>query len=310
MLFCPCIDPTPPPLSLSPSTALLIFGGFFASELTGLRQTCYAKRCDVYAVAGEEQTRAALRRAAAGGACPEDERWCHPSGVVVSTPPESNAGGSEVWTWFDAEGVVTASIGDPTLLLLVKSLEQLRPRAAFHWVEKKSGRFSAMQRSPRDVGGWVWRRVQTEELCTEAGVVELVMRHNAHAHRREATVSNALLGGGAGAAAELEAALQERDAALRETAQLKVEIEALSIQGTAHGGDQSRRVTKRRTASSTFHEAFAAFGEAHEAGIEGGVEGESEDHEALPAADRPEATIPTASSQQPGLRMSARFVAS
>jgi len=260
--------------------------------MAGLRQTCYAKRCDVYAIASGKQTRAALRRAAAGGACPE-ERWCHPNGVVVSTPPESNAGDSEIWTWFDAEGVATASIGDPTLLLYVKSLDQLRPRAAFHWVEKKSGRFSAMQRSPRDVGGWVWRRVQKEEPRIVAGVVELVVHENAHARRREATDGNAPLGGGAAAAAKLEVALQERDAALRENAQLKVENEALRMQ-------------LHHTASSTFHEAFAAFGEAHEAGIGSGGEGESED----PAVDRLEATISTTSSQQSGLRLSARFVVS
>ena len=216
------------------SAALLVFGIFFAIETAGLRQECNEKRSDVYAVASAEQTEATL--AAAAGAGSEDEGWCHPNGMVVSTPPKRSTDG--IWTWTDEEGVATVAMDEPKLLLRVKSLDLLRPHTPFYWVGKKSGRFSDVQTKPHDVGGYVCggaKKKNTEEegRFVVEGDVELavVRRENAHARHRvgddgvavggdvpaggDAPAAAALLAAGP-TVAELQASLQERDGIIQE----------------------------------------------------------------------------------------------
>ena len=208
--------------------------------MAGLRQECYEKRSDVYAVASAEQAEATL--AAAAGPGSKDKGWCHPNGVVVSTPPKRSAVG--IWTWTDAEGVATVARDAPKLLLRVKSLSELRPHTLFHWVGKKSRRFSDVQTKPKDVGGYVCggaKKTDDEVRFVVEGDVELavVLHDNALArHRAEddgvAVGGDVPLGGDATTLAELQAELQERDVALQEkeaeNAQLKAEIDALRMQ--------------------------------------------------------------------------------
>ena len=203
-------------------------------------------------MASAEQTEAALAAAARAGS--KDEVWCHPNDMVVSTRPKRSTDG--IWTWTDKDGVVTTAMDYPKLLLRVKSLDELRPHTEFYWVGKKSGRFSDVQTKPHDVGGYVCGRAKKREdegRAVVEGDVELavVQDDNAHArHRAEvdgAAVGRAVLPGGdapAAAAAlfaverttvaELQAALQERDAIIQgneaDITQLKAENEALRMQ--------------------------------------------------------------------------------
>jgi hypothetical protein len=261
------------------SAALLVFGIFFAIETAGLRQECNEKRSDVYAVASADQTEAAL--AAAAGAGSEDEGWCHPNGVVVSTPPKRST--DRIWTWTDEEGVATEAMDEPKLLLRVKSLDLLRPHTPFYWVGKKSGRFSDVQTKPHDVGGYVCggakkKKKEEEDRVVVEGDVELavVRRENAHARHRVGddgvAVGRAVLPGGdapAAAAAllaaertvaELQAALQEREA---DITQLKAENEALRMQPRGAVMDLqvvAADASAARTAISDTSEASIATG--------------------------------------------------
>jgi hypothetical protein len=238
------------------SAALLVFGIFFAIETAGLRQECNEKRSDVYAVASAEQTEAAL--AAAAGAGSEDEGWCHPNGVVVSTPPKRST--DRIWTWTDEEGVATEAMDEPKLLLRVKSLDLLRPHTPFYWVGKKSGRFSDVQTKPHDVGGYVCGGAKKKEANVLMGVELAVVHENAHANRLDRAGDappNAVVELGAAAAlaaeerdavARLTTALQKCEAALlkgsEENAQLKEEIEALRAAVQPRGGASLPHVTE------------------------------------------------------------------
>ena len=223
--------------------------GFFGIELFGLRQVCLEKRSHVFAVASEDRTTAALVNYGWGGGS-SDLRWCHPNGVAVSAAPRPSRDG--IWKWVDTDGVMSTSMEHPKLLLLIKSVDVLRPGADFHWVSKKSDRFSAVQTKPHDVGGYVCggaKKTEEEGRVVVEGDVELaVLQHdNALARRRaaddgvvavgddvpaggDAPAAAALLAAGP-TVAELQASLQERDAALlekdAENTQLRAEIEHL-----------------------------------------------------------------------------------
>ena len=262
------------------SAALLVFGIFFAIETAGLRQECNEKRSDVYAVASAEQTEAAL--AAAAGAGSEDEGWCHPNGMVVSTPPKRST--DIIWTWTDEEGVATVAMDEPKLLLRVKSLDLLRPHTPFYWVGKKSGRFSDVQTKPHDVGGYVCggakKKKEEEGRVVVEGDVELavVRRENAHACHRadddgvavsgdvppggDAPVAAAALLAAERIVAELQAALQEREA---DITQLKAENEALRMQPRG-------AVVDLQVATADAPAARTAISDASEASIATGVD--------------------------------------
>ena len=257
------------------SAALLVFGTFFAIETAGLRQECNEKRSDVYAVASAEQTEATL--AAAAGAGSEDEGWCHPNGMVVSTPPKRSTDG--IWTWTDEEGVATVAMDAPKLLLRVKSISELRPHTLFHWVGKKSRRFSDVQTKPKDVGGYVCgdaKKTDDEGRFVVEGDVELavVLHDNALARRRAeddgvAVGGDVSLGGDATTLAELQAELQERDVALQgkeaENAQLKAEIDALRMQPRG-------AVVDLQVVAADASAARTAISDASEASIATGVD--------------------------------------
>jgi hypothetical protein len=254
------------------SAALLVFGIFFAIETAGLRQECNEKRSDVYAVASAEQTEATL--AAAAGAGSEDEGWCHPNGMVVSTPPKRSTDG--IWTWTDEEGVATVGMNEPKLLLRVMSLDQLRPHTEFYWVGKKSGRFSDVQTKPHDVGGYVCggaKKKNTEEegRFVVEGDVELavVRRENAHARHRVGddgvAVDRAVLPGGDTPAAAAALLAAERTVAELQAAltQLKAENEALRMQPRGAVMDLqvvAADASAARTAISDTSEASIATG--------------------------------------------------
>ena len=220
---------------------------FFVIELFGLRRKRLEKRSSAFAVASADRTTAAL--ASEGGAASADQRWCHPNGVAVAAAPKSSRGG--IWKWMDTDGVMSMSIEHPKLLLLIKSVDELNSGADYHWVSKKSGRFSAMQTKPHDVGGCVCGGVKEEEEELGRGDVELAMLQHENAHARRRAEDDGVAVGGdiplhddapAVAAllaaertvAELQASLQESYAVLQEKeaeiTQLKVEIEALRMQ--------------------------------------------------------------------------------
>ena len=229
--------------------------GFFVRELFGVRQTCLEKRSNVFAVASADQTTAALTTA--GGATFAHQRWCHPNGVAVAAAPKPSHDG--IWKWVDNDGGMSASIEYPKLLLLIESVDGMRPGADFHLVDKKSGRYSAVQTKLRDVGGCVCESVKKtdeEGRVVVEGDVELAVVQHDHPHARHRAEDDGVAvggdvppaGGDAPAAAallasertvaELQAALQERDAALQERdaiilgndveiTQLRAEIEHL-----------------------------------------------------------------------------------
>ena len=209
--------------------------GFFGIELFGLRQVCLEKRSHVFAVASEDRTTAALVNYGWGGGS-SDLRWCHPNGVAVSAAPKPSRDG--IWKWVDTDGVISTSMEHPKLLLLVKSVDVLRPGKDFHWVSKKSDRFSALQTKTHDVGGYVCggaKKTEEEGRVVVEGDVELaVLQHdNALARRRaaddgvvavgddappggDAPAAAALLAAERTTVAELQASLQERDAIIQE----------------------------------------------------------------------------------------------
>ena len=143
-------------LFLINAASLLVFGGFFASELGGLRETCYAKRHEIFIVASAAAARAVLADPT-GAAAVDGQLWCHPSNKAVSTPPTFGrglAGAAGVWVWSDENGAVAVSTTDPELLVPnTKGLNDLEPGIVFRWVEKKTHAVSAPQTTPRNLGG-------------------------------------------------------------------------------------------------------------------------------------------------------------
>ena len=84
--------------------------------------------------------------------------WHHPCGVAVETPPIRIAGGTmSVWPETELEhhalNVVVPNRRPVELLILVSSMDSLRPGVPFRWMNEADRTLSEIYVVPADVGG-------------------------------------------------------------------------------------------------------------------------------------------------------------